>query len=73
MLRVGRKVGRTIYRQEGDEPADTGPRVGVMDTPALASAMVDDYNGSVSKADAWDEGWTAGFHDEDPHNPYRET
>ena len=43
-LRVGRKVGRTIYIQLGPEPADTDPLVGVMDTPGWAAAVVEAYN-----------------------------
>ncbi len=39
-LRTGRKVGRTIYVQLGDEPADTDPLIGVMDTPELADLVV---------------------------------
>jgi hypothetical protein len=34
--RVGRKVGRTIYAQLGDEPSDDDPLIGVMDAPELA-------------------------------------
>lgn len=39
-LRVGRKVGRTIYEQLGDEPSDRDPLVGVMDTIGLAEQVV---------------------------------
>ncbi len=38
--RTGRKVGRTIYRQVGDEPSDDDPLIGVMDTPELAAEAV---------------------------------
>lgn len=38
--RVGRKVGRTIYRQLGDKPHDHDPLIGVMDTPELAERAV---------------------------------
>jgi hypothetical protein len=38
--RVGRKVGRTIYLQVGDEPSDDDVLVGVMDTPELAALAV---------------------------------
>lgn len=40
ILRVGRKVGRTLYRQLGAEPSDDDPLVGVMDTRELADAVV---------------------------------
>jgi hypothetical protein len=42
--RTGRKVGRTIYFQRGPEPSDDDPLVGVMDTPALAEAVVRGLN-----------------------------
>jgi hypothetical protein len=38
--RVGRKVGRTIYRQTGSEPSDDDELIGVMDTPELAALVV---------------------------------
>jgi hypothetical protein len=44
-LRTGRKVGRTVYRQLGDEPSDADPLVGVMDTPELAARVVEAVNG----------------------------
>lgn len=34
--RPGRKVGRTIYCQAGDEPSDDDPLIGVMDRPEYA-------------------------------------
>lgn len=43
-LRVGRKVGRTIYQQQGEAPSDDDPLVGMMDTRELAQAVVDAYN-----------------------------
>jgi len=43
-LRVGRKVGRTIYQQHGAEPSDGDPLVGVMDTPELATLVVEAVN-----------------------------
>lgn len=39
-LRVGRKVGRTIYRQLGPEPSDEDPLIGVMDTVEDAIRVV---------------------------------
>lgn len=39
-LRTGRKVGRTLYLQRGDQPGDGDQLVGMMDTPELASAVV---------------------------------
>lgn len=42
--RVGRKVGRTIYRQISTEPADGDALIGVMDTRWLARQAVTAYN-----------------------------
>lgn len=39
-LRTGRKVGRTLYRQLGDTPADDDPIIGLVDTPELAARIV---------------------------------
>lgn len=44
VLRTGRKVHRTIYEQQGEQPSDDDPLVGVMDTPELAQAVVQAYN-----------------------------
>ena len=38
--RVGRKVGRTIYIQEADQPSDEDRLIGLMDTPELAELVV---------------------------------
>jgi len=43
-LRVGRKVGRTIYLQRGDQPSDDDQLVGLMDTPELARHLVECSN-----------------------------
>ena len=43
-MRVGRKVGRTIYEQYGPEPTDDDPLIGVMDTPELAAEVVKSVN-----------------------------
>lgn len=43
-LRVGRKLGRTIYGMESMEPSDDDVLLGIMDTPALAAMVVDAYN-----------------------------
>lgn len=43
-LRTGRKVGRTIYVQHGEQPSDDDQLVGMMDTPALATAVVGAVN-----------------------------
>lgn len=45
--RVGRKVGRTIYAQQGPEPSDDDPLIGVMDYPALAALAVECRNRSL--------------------------
>jgi len=42
--RTGRKVGRTIYGQVGDEASDGDHLIGVMDTPELAQEAVDGVN-----------------------------
>ena len=42
--RTGRKVGRTIYVQVGDDPSDGDHLIGVMDTPELAQEAVDGVN-----------------------------
>jgi hypothetical protein len=36
-LRPGRRVGRTLYSQLGDEPSDSDELVGTLDTIALAA------------------------------------
>jgi len=52
--RTGRKVGRTIYVQIGDEPSDGDPLIGVMDTPELAALVVEAVN-AYSKHDTLGE------------------
>ena len=47
--RTGRKVGRTIYVQIGDEPSNNDVLIGVMDTPELAQAAVDSHNMNLNK------------------------
>lgn len=39
-LRQDRRVGRHLYHQQGPEPADTDPPVGMVDTPELAATIV---------------------------------
>ena len=49
--RTGRKVGRTIYVQNGDDPADGDRLIGMMDTPemaALACAAVNRLSADVA-------------------------
>lgn len=46
MWRVGRKLGRTIYRQIGDEPGDDDEFLGIMESRALARMVVDEHNES---------------------------
>lgn len=43
-LRQGRKVARALYEQQGPEPADTDPIVGLVDTPELAARIVATVN-----------------------------
>lgn len=49
--RTGRKVGRTIYAQQGPEPSDDDPLIGVMDTTALATEAVSAHNVRVPDYD----------------------
>lgn len=42
--RVGRKLGRTIYRQLGDEPSDRDQLIGMMDTEHVAAMAVEAVN-----------------------------
>ena len=49
-LRVGRKVGRTIYEQRGAEPDDRDVLVGVMDTRELAREVVNAVNAARAVA-----------------------
>jgi hypothetical protein len=46
-LRVGRKVGRTLYIQIGEEPSDDDELCGIMDTPELAAIVVAAVNGEL--------------------------
>ena len=43
-LRVGRRVGRTIYVQLNDEPGDNDLLIGMMDSVGLAQFLVNAYN-----------------------------
>jgi hypothetical protein len=47
LWRAGRKVGRTIYAQIGDDPSDSDPLIGVMDTIELAAEAVRSHNLSI--------------------------
>lgn len=53
--RTGRKVGRTIYRQNGVDPADGDTLIGLMDTPELAQLVVDAVNHSEGAVPAGGE------------------
>lgn len=61
VLRVGRKVGRTIYLQTGTAPSDGDLLIGLMDTSVLAAAVVDAVNA------AWV--LTEWFTDQAAHDP----
>lgn len=50
LWRCGRKVGRTIYAQTGDEPSDDDLLIGVMDSLELALAAVEAHNEIVTAA-----------------------
>lgn len=52
--RVGRHVGRTIYRQVGSYPSDADELVGLMDTQELAEQVVAGLNRTS-------EGYRAGY------------
>jgi hypothetical protein len=45
--RVGRKVGRTIYVMVSGEPGDEDELIGVMDSPAVATAAVEGHNATL--------------------------
>lgn len=51
--RTGRKVGRTIYAQIGDAPADHDPLIGVMDTRELADHAVRAHNVILRLQNEW--------------------
>jgi hypothetical protein len=48
--RTGRRQPRTIYQQLGNEPSDTDPMVGSMDTAELAAFAVAAMNGAAPAA-----------------------
>jgi hypothetical protein len=50
--RVGRKVGRTLYIQKSEDPADGDELIGMMDTPELAAQVVDAVNQAAALEDA---------------------
>lgn len=55
IYRVGRKVGTTIYRQDGPEPSDTDPLVGVVwISPELAAAAVAGMNAAAQHPEGQD-------------------
>jgi len=39
-LRQGRRVGRTLYHQQGPEPSEDDPIIGMVDDPELAATIV---------------------------------
>lgn len=40
VFRVGRKLGRTIYMQRGEEPSDADMFLGIMDSRLMAATIV---------------------------------
>jgi len=48
-FRTGTKVGRTIYRQKTDDPADGEQLIGIMDTRELAAFAVDGMNQALDQ------------------------
>lgn len=56
LWRVGRSVGRTLYRQVAEEPSQQDELIGLMDTPELAQQVVDAIHaqlGLTPEAAAW--------------------
>ena len=45
--RVGRKVGRTVYAQIGQQPNDEDPLIGVFDSVELAEEAVRSHNKNI--------------------------
>jgi hypothetical protein len=41
LYRVGRKLGRTLYLQQGREPSDDDVLLGLLDDPAFAAFVAD--------------------------------
>lgn len=44
IMRQGRRVGRTLYWQQGEEPSDSDPVIGLVDYPQIAAAVVRAFN-----------------------------
>jgi hypothetical protein len=57
-FRTGRKIGRTIYRQLGDEPTYGDELVGMMDTRELAAFAVASMNAALDRGEEPSEGET---------------
>lgn len=51
-LRPGRKVGRTLYLMQGEEPSDEDTLVGLVDNPKLAEKICAKVNDSGPWIDA---------------------
>ena len=47
---MGRKAGRTIYLQHGAEPGEFDRLIGMVDTPQLASFLVEAANEKLAAA-----------------------
>jgi hypothetical protein len=50
--RVGRKVGRTVYIQTGEEPSNLDILIGMMDSPELAALAVKAVNEHLDRRHA---------------------
>lgn len=46
--RMGRTVGRTVYAQLSDDPKDSDPLIGVMDTAVFAAHIVKLHNDGLA-------------------------
>jgi hypothetical protein len=52
LWRTGRKVGRTIYAQIGEQPSDGDVLIGMMDTRELADEAVRAHNLTLARVQA---------------------
>lgn len=48
--RIGRSLGRTVYAQVGDEPSKRDIFLGIMETEALARAVVHEHNRTMGRS-----------------------
>lgn len=53
-FRVGRKLGRTVYREFGDRPGENDELIGIMDTREWGQRVVDALNAQARERAADD-------------------